>query len=465
MPPSLEASVSAGIAGAAPAPLPAAPGGGYAGQMARDGVAQPAFADGERQALVARVRTLEAQLAEARGGERDAKGDAPDAKPTAQASSKVSAQERMLMYGLVGSDCVLIGLQPILTHMSKNQHGKFSYSPVSVNFLVEVAKVLFSIGLLCCIGGGQNEAALRKDKMSLLTVRGFLSAAHKNRLLMVPALLYSTNNYLKFAMQLYFAPATVKMLSNLKVVSIALLLKAVMNRKFTVLQWEALFLLLLGITVNQLSCHQPNAASLAHLPDEPLKHPIAWVYTIASCTVPAAASVFNEYALKKNYQTSVHLQNFFMYFYGLLFNLAGLLASMLASENPPPIFSGYSRITLLLVVNNAMQGILSSLFFKFADSILKKYSSTVATILTAILSAAIFGHSLSMHFLIGVSVVFVSMHQFFASKGKDDKASAQASKESAPRFLPSPSLDHVQMAALLPGGGARSRATATLLPR
>jgi len=41
-------------------------------------------------------------------------------------------------------------------------------------------------------------------------------AAKKNALLAVPSLLYAVNNYLKFVMQLYFRPATVKMLSNLK---------------------------------------------------------------------------------------------------------------------------------------------------------------------------------------------------------------------------------------------------------
>jgi hypothetical protein len=48
-----------------------------------------------------------------------------------------------------------------------------------------------------------------------------------------------------------------------------------------------------------------------------------------------------------------------------------------------------------------------------ADTILKKYSSTVATIFTALMSWALFGHTLTMNFLLGVSIVFVSMHQFF----------------------------------------------------
>lgn len=86
------------------------------------------------------------------------------------------------------------------------------------------------------------------------TVFGFstrhLTAARKNYLLAVPALFYAINNYLKFIMQLFFNPATVKMLSNLKVLVIALLLKAIMKRRFTVMQWEALTLLLIGISVN-----------------------------------------------------------------------------------------------------------------------------------------------------------------------------------------------------------------------
>ena len=47
-------------------------------------------------------------------------------------------------------------------------------------------------------------------------------------------------------MQLYFRPATVKMLSNLKVLTIAMLLKVIMRRVFTTTQWEALLLLILG---------------------------------------------------------------------------------------------------------------------------------------------------------------------------------------------------------------------------
>ncbi len=60
--------------------------------------------------------------------------------------------------------------------------------------------------------------------------------AKANMILAVPALFYAINNYLKFIVQLFFKPVTAKMLGNLKVISIAIMLRIVMHRQFTVLQ-------------------------------------------------------------------------------------------------------------------------------------------------------------------------------------------------------------------------------------
>ena len=47
----------------------------------------------------------------------------------------------------------------------------------------------------------------------------------------------------------------------------------------------------------------------------------------------------------------------------------------------------------------------------YTDTILKKYSSTVATIFTGMASAVLFGHTLTINFMLGISIVFISMHQ------------------------------------------------------
>ncbi|KAF5783392.1 putative nucleotide-sugar transporter [Helianthus annuus] len=321
-----------------------------------------------------------------------------------QYRSKTPKKNRALNVLLVVGDCMLVGLQPILVYMSKVD-GKFSFSPLSVNLLTEVAKVVFALVMLLIQARNQ-----KPGEKSLLSLSTFVQAARNNVLLAVPALLYAINNYLKFIMQLYFNPATVKMLSNLKVLVIAVLLKIIMKRRFSIIQWEALTLLLIGISLNQISSLPEGPAAMGL--------PVAmgaYIYTFIFVTVPSLASVFNEYALKSQYDTSIYLQNLFLYGYGAIFNFLGILGTVVI-QGPESfdIFQGHSKATMLLIINNAGQGILSSFFFKYADTILKKYSSTVATIFTGFASAALFGHTLTINFMLGISIVFISMHQFFS---------------------------------------------------
>ncbi|XP_010524134.1 PREDICTED: CMP-sialic acid transporter 2 [Tarenaya hassleriana] len=326
---------------------------------------------------------------------------------------RVSSKQRALNVLLVVGDCILVGLQPVLVYMSKVD-GKFNFSPVSVNFLTEMTKVLFAVVMLLF------EARHQKvGEKPLLSFSTFVQAARNNVLLAVPALLYAINNYLKFIMQLYFNPATVKMLSNLKVLVIAVLLKMIMKRRFSIIQWEALALLLIGISVNQLRS-LPGGSTALGIPVTTG----AYIYTLIFVTVPSMASVFNEYALKSQYETSIYLQNLFLYGYGAIFNFLAILGmTIVKGPSSFDILQGHSKATMLLIFNNAAQGILSSFFFKYADTILKKYSSTVATIFTGIASAALFGHTLTMNFLLGISIVFISMHQFFSplSKVRDEQ--------------------------------------------
>ncbi|KAM3283054.1 CMP-sialic acid transporter 4 [Capsicum chacoense] len=336
----------------------------------------------------------------------------PDKRPVSKAydrhRSDVSVKTRAFNVFLVVGDCVLVGLQPILVYMSKVD-GKFEFSPISVNFLTELAKVVFALVMLCL--EARNQKAGEKSLLSFSTL---IQAARNNVLLAVPALLYAINNYLKFIMQLYFNPATVKMLSNLKVLVIAILLKIIMKRRFSIIQWEALALLLIGISVNQLRSLPEGTTALGLTVTTG-----AYLYTLIFVTVPSLASVYNEYALKSQFETSIYHQNLFLYGYGAIFNFLGLIGTVIyKGPDNFDILRGHSRATMFLIFNNAAQGILSSFFFKYADTILKKYSSTVATIFTGIASAILFGHPLTMNFILGISIVFISMHQFFSPLAK-----------------------------------------------
>lgn len=55
----------------------------------------------------------------------------------------------------------ILGLAPVLVHLSKDADGSYGFNPIAVNLLVEVVKTLFALGTLiayvsssACLGGG-----------------------------------------------------------------------------------------------------------------------------------------------------------------------------------------------------------------------------------------------------------------------------------------------------------------------
>ncbi|KAF5828358.1 hypothetical protein DUNSADRAFT_17741 [Dunaliella salina] len=100
-----------------------------------------------------------------------------------------------LKFILVLLDCCFLGLQPVLVHLSKNASGHYSFQPLAVNFLTELAKTVYAGIVLLFLGSGRPGPSLFRS------TRAFALDAHHNQLLLVPALLYAVNNFLKFTMQ------------------------------------------------------------------------------------------------------------------------------------------------------------------------------------------------------------------------------------------------------------------------
>ncbi|WZZ51991.1 hypothetical protein YC2023_052098 [Brassica napus] len=331
--------------------------------------------------------------------------------------TRVTSKQRVLNVLLVVGDCMLVGLQA--------KHQKVGEKPLlSVSTFVQAARnnLLLAVPALL-------------DMIYCLRFWLYENGMSCGVLLIPILLILYFVNFL-----LYFNPATVKMLSNLKVLVIAVLLKMVMKRRFSIIQPSIHnYTSYSRISVNQLRS-LPEGATAIGIP----LATGAYICTFIFVTVPSMASVFNEYALKSQSRnpwavelfvlfsdlvSSVmakipHIRNLFLYGYGAIFNFLGILASVIyKGPESFDILQGHSRATVFLIMNNAAQGILSSFFFKYADTILKKYSSTVATIFTGIASAALFGHVITMNFLLGISIVFISMHQFFSplAKVKDEQ--------------------------------------------
>ena len=191
-------------------------------------------------------------------------------------------------------------------------------------------------------------------------------------------------------------------------------MQLIFSKKLTRKQWLSLVILTVGCMVKQVNftadTDDPNKTET----EGPAKHDrihLSWqatlifVQAICSCL----AGVYNEYLLKKTGSSvDIFMQNVFMYVNSILCNVLlllvvdGGLADALTVVNVRKVF----RFKVLVVmVNNAAIGIITSFFLKTLNSILKTYASALELILTAVLSYVFF--AIPIHYNTAVSIVTV----------------------------------------------------------
>ncbi|CAL5328792.1 unnamed protein product [Camellia sinensis] len=161
----------------------------------------------------------------------------------------------------------------------------------------------------------------------------------------IPAALYLIKNLLQYYIFAYVDAPGYQILKNLNIISTGVLSE---------IQWAAFILLCAGCTTAQLN---PSSDRVLQTPFE------GWVMAIVMALLSGFAGVYTE--------------NFWGFFHG------------------------YSLITTLMILNHALSGIAVSMVMKYADNIVKVYSTSVAMLLTAVVSVFLFGFHLSLAFFLG----------------------------------------------------------------
>jgi len=125
--------------------------------------------------------------------------------------------------------------------------------------------------------------------------------------------------------------------------------------------------------------------------------------------------------IKKRPSRNINVQNFWLYIFGMLFNLVAICVQDFDAVINKGFFHGYSFITILMILNHALSGIAVSMVMKYADNIVKVYSTSVAMLLTAIVSVFLFSFHLSLAFFLGSTVVSVSVYLHSVGKPQQQK--------------------------------------------
>lgn len=291
---------------------------------------------------------------------------------------------------------ILTSSQAILIVWSKRA-GKYEYSVTTANFLVEALKCALSLAALARIW--RNEGVTEDNRL--------WTTVDEVSVYPIPAALYLVKNLLQYYIFTYVDAPGYQILKNLNIISTGVLYRIILKKKLSKIQWAAFILLCAGCTTAQLN---PSSDHVLQTPFQ------GWMMAIVMALLSGFAGVYTEAIIKKRPSRNINVQNFWLYVFGMAFNAVAILVQDFDAVMNKGFFHGYSTITVLMILNHALSGIAVSMVMKYADNIVKVYSTSVAMLLTAVVSVFLFNFHLSLAFFLGSTVVSVSVYLHSAGK-------------------------------------------------
>ncbi|XP_054776815.1 CMP-sialic acid transporter 4-like isoform X1 [Prosopis cineraria] len=291
---------------------------------------------------------------------------------------------------------VLTSSQAILIVWSKRA-GKYEYSVTTANFLVETLKCAIS---LIALGKIWTTEGVTEDNRLTTTLDEVIVYP-------IPAALYLVKNLLQYYIFAYVDAPGYQILKNLNIISTGILYRIILKKRLSEIQWAAFILLCAGCTTAQLNTNSD------HVLQTPFQ---GWVMATIMALLSGFAGVYTEAIIKKRPSRNINVQNFWLYIFGMIFNAVAILIQDFDAVMNKGFFHGYSLITILMILNHALSGIAVSMVMKYADNIVKVYSTSVAMLLTAVVSVFLFGFHLSLAFFLGTIVVSVAIYLHSAGK-------------------------------------------------
>ncbi|XP_016956664.1 UDP-galactose transporter senju [Drosophila biarmipes] len=320
--------------------------------------------------------------------------------------------------------------QGIFVTASQESNNSYGYNTVTVVLLTEVFKLIVSTCLYC------------RDH----SLRSLVRDVHKDRnvlaLYMVPAFLYCLYNNLAFVNLATFDPTTYYLLLQLRVVVTGILFQIIFKKYLSQRQWISLILLTLGCMMKQIdfgsfySDANDDSESAAIQQQHSLNRTainkaevhgknmsgfdfsLSAVFILAQTICSCLAGVYNEYLLKdKGADVNIFVQNVFMYLDSIVCNAAILLlrGELLDAFSPQNLGSIMRFSVLIIIVNNAAIGIVTSFFLKYMNSILKTFASALELLFTAVLCYFLFSIPIYMNTALAIAVVSYAIYLYTQS--------------------------------------------------
>ncbi|XP_053574569.1 probable UDP-sugar transporter protein SLC35A4 [Bombina bombina] len=273
-------------------------------------------------------------------------------------------------------------------------NGEIPFSSTSVVLLIELYKFIVSVSLLLIWD--------RKSTEVLLSWRLALPYT-------LPALLYCVNNNLVVHMQHFMDPSSFQVLSNLKIVSTALLYSLFLNQRLSINKWFALFLLLAAGVFYSYGGIQ-GVENLS--PDTHLYVTLTGLFLmLLYCVISGLSAVYTEIILKTQ-SIPLNMQNIFLYTFGIVINLT----AHLTSSHEGSFFKGFSVWVLVIIFSQAVNGLIMSAVMKHSSNITRLFIISFSMLVNGLLSFFMFNLQLTILFYLAVILIGSAVYLYYGVK-------------------------------------------------
>jgi len=270
-----------------------------------------------------------------------------DARPLTKAA-RLGAAFSLVFLSVVGA---------LLADISKGENREYGYNPLTVPPVVELTKAVIS-----CLAG------LRTG--SHVSVRAFDFASYL--LFSIPAACYFISNSCMFIIIHDLGASQYQILSTIKIVFTAYLMRFFLKRKLSTRQVISTFILVIGVTLTQFRSRSflPTRNSLR-----------GYFSALLACVCSSVGGVYSEKLLKRVNGGNIHYKNIQLYTWGFAFGI-GSWALTNPMTTSLTFFKGYDAIVCAMVIALSLSGISVSYLLKYTDSLVKSMITALAIAVT-----------------------------------------------------------------------------------
>nr|CCA25241.1 UDPgalactose transporter putative [Albugo laibachii Nc14] len=230
----------------------------------------------------------------------------------------------------------------------------------------------------------------------------------------IPALMYVVQNNLQYVAISNLDAAVFQVLYQLKILSTAIFSVAIMGKSILPVQWISIIVLMLGVALVQFdesneSLHK-NAFENVSKEQSTLTGLIA---VVCACICSGFAGVYFEKILKHiDSKGTIWERNVQMGIVSILLASLGLFWQDREFLREFGFFYGYRLVVWGAITISAAGGLLTAIVVKYADNILKAFATSIATVLSVLMSILLFNKIPTAQFALGTLLVNLSVFAY-----------------------------------------------------